>query len=101
VDGIANHEQATRPGSTRLHTEKLLGVGWKGVSMKSLGESLPEEQARVRKLIQLYRDPWLAGAGAFAAAMMEIALKEADQAVMSGDPALMIAAYKNLKEFHE
>ncbi len=69
--------------------------------MKSLGESLPEEQARVRELIQLYRDPLLKGAGAFAVEMMEMELKKADQAVMSGDVALMIAAYKNLKEFHE
>jgi hypothetical protein len=69
--------------------------------MKSLGESLPEEQARVRKLIQMYSDPLLAGAGAFAATLMELALREADQAVMSGDIAGMIIAYKHLKEFHE
>jgi hypothetical protein len=66
--------------------------------MKSLDESLPEEQARVRELILMYRDPSLAGAGAFTASLMELALKEADQAVMSGDIADIFIAYKNLRE---
>ena len=67
----------------------------------SLGEALPKEQARVRELVQIYRDPDLNGAGEIAARMMEAALKAADQAVMNGDIAAMIRAYNDLKDFTE
>ena len=69
--------------------------------MESLGEALPKEQARVRKLIELYRDPMLGGSGTFAAMMMEQSLQSADKAVMSGDIAEMIRCYNDLKEYHE
>jgi len=69
--------------------------------METLGDALPKEQARVRKLILLYRDPMLGGAGEFAARMMEASLQFADAAVMSGDVVKMIEAYNNLKEYHE
>jgi hypothetical protein len=69
--------------------------------METLGESLPKECARVRALITQYRDPLLNGAGMFAAAMMEQSLRNADQAVMSGDFIAMIAAYKDLQEYTE
>jgi hypothetical protein len=68
---------------------------------ESLGEALPKEQARVRKLILQYRDPMLCGAGNFAAMMMEKALKEADEAVISGDVVRMIQAYEDLKGYNE
>jgi hypothetical protein len=67
--------------------------------MESLGEALPKEQARVRELILQYRDPMLKGAGSLAAACMEVSLRNADQAVMSGDVAAMIAAYEDLKGY--
>lgn len=69
--------------------------------MGTLGEDLPKEQARVRKLILLYRDPALDGAGNFAASMMEELLRKADEAVISGDLVAMIAAYNDLKEYKE
>ena len=69
------------------------------MATESLGEALPKEQARVRRLILQYRDPILNGAGAFAALMMEESLKKADHAVMSGDVVAMIAAYQDLKEY--
>jgi hypothetical protein len=65
----------------------------------SLGEALPLEQARVRELIALYRS--IGPAGDFGAYLMEIALREADQAVMSGDVVAMIRAYEELKSFEE
>jgi hypothetical protein len=68
---------------------------------ESLGEALPKEQARVRKLIVRYRDPMLGGSGEFAARMMETSLQMADKAVMSGDLVAMINAYQDLKEYHE
>ena len=67
--------------------------------METLGESLPKQQARVRKLILQYRDPMLSGAGSFAAAMMEASLRSADQAVISGDIVAMIQAYEDLKGY--
>ena len=68
---------------------------------ESLGEALPKEQARVRKLITIYRDPMLGGSGEFAALRMEGSLQIADKAVMSGDLVAMINAYQDLKEYHE
>lgn len=67
--------------------------------MEVLGDALPKEQARVRELILQYRDPMLGGAGELAARMMEVALQEADKAVMSGDVVRMIQAYEELKGF--
>jgi len=67
--------------------------------MPSLGESLPLQQARVRKLILEYRHQDLNGAGEFAAALIEASLQRADQAVMSGDCLAMIEAYQDLKGY--
>ena len=67
--------------------------------MTTLGEELPKEQTRVRELILQYRDPDLKGAGNLAALMMEAALQAADQAIISGDIASMILAYKVLQGF--
>ena len=66
---------------------------------ESLGEALPKEQARVRELIIQYRDPMLNGAGNLAAMMMELSLQAADQAIISGDPIVMIKAYNDLKGY--
>lgn len=64
--------------------------------MESLAEALPKEQARVRELIVMYRDPALNGAGNLAAAMMEQSLAAADRAIMSGDVVSMIRCYEDL-----
>lgn len=69
--------------------------------IQTLGDALPKEQERVRKLVQMYRDPLLNGAGEIAARMMEQSLKEAELAVMSGDLRKMIVAYQDLKEYTE
>jgi hypothetical protein len=65
----------------------------------SLGEALPKEQARVRKIILQYHDPMLNGAGAFAACLMEQDLQKTDEAVMSGDVVEMLRMYQKLKEW--
>ena len=67
--------------------------------MSSLAEELLKEQARVRELINIYRDPILKGAGELAALMMEQSLQKADKAIISGDIVKMIQCYKDLKEF--
>ena len=69
--------------------------------MESLGEALPKECARVRKLILLYNDPELNGVGKFASMMMEQSLKNADKAIMSGDIVEMLKCYEDLKGYTE
>ena len=69
--------------------------------MESLADALPAEQARVRKLITLYRDPALNGAGELSARMMEMSLQAADKAAASGDVVGMIQAYEDLKGYSE
>lgn len=61
----------------------------------SLGDAMPLEQARVREVIALYRS--LGPSGAPAAYLMEQDLAAADRAVMSGDVAQMIVAFKKLQ----
>lgn len=69
--------------------------------MSSLGEEYPKEQARVRAI----RDQYVECRGMpqvnveFAIALMDAALKEADEAAVSGDLPRMIRAYSALKEF--
>jgi hypothetical protein len=67
--------------------------------IKTLGEALPEQQARVRRLIGIYRE--IGESGSFAIAMMEAALQRADKAAISGDVVEMMRAHEELKEFHE
>ena len=62
----------------------------------TLGEALPLEQARVRRLITVYRD-LPDGVGSIGATLMELTLQEADQAVASGDVVAMMVAYERLK----
>jgi hypothetical protein len=62
----------------------------------TLGEALPQEQARCRELLTQYKQ--IGPAGVFGAAMIEAALKRADQAVMSGDPVAMLRTYDELKK---
>lgn len=67
--------------------------------METLGEKLPEEQARVREVLGHYKE--IGPAGAFGAVMIEELLRKADEAVMSDDLVRMIAAYNDLKEIKE
>jgi len=70
-------------------------------SITTLGDALPLECARVRKLITTYRDPILNGAGEIAARMMEASLQNADNAMVSGDVVAMMQAYEDLKGYSE
>lgn len=62
---------------------------------QSLGEALPLEQARCREVLVEYRK--IGPAGSFGAAMIELALRRADQATISGDIVGMLQAYEELK----
>lgn len=63
---------------------------------KSVGDDYHVQQARVRKLQQYGRD--IGSAGAFYVAVCEQALREAEQAAISGDPARILRAYQAMKE---
>jgi hypothetical protein len=65
-------------------------------NMKTLGEALPEECARVRKIMATYLT---FPGGQLAAAMMEASLKLADQAMVSGDVVAMMRCYEDLKGY--
>ncbi len=65
-------------------------------NINTLGDALPKEMARVREVLGLYRE--IGPAGAFGAMGIEQKLRQADQAVMSGDIVAMLRAYQDLKE---
>ena len=67
--------------------------------IESLGEALPKEMARVREVLGQYKA--LGPNGAFGAAFIELDLRAADQAVMSGDIVAMIRAYETLKKIED
>ena len=64
--------------------------------MDTLGEALPQEMARVTKLITIYAQ---FPAGAFAIAMMQRDLDLAARAMAEGDITGMMSAYESLKEY--
>lgn len=67
--------------------------------MKTLGEALPGEMARVRDLVMpAYIE--LGAAGHFALSLMRAALDRAAHAMIAGDLPAMLAAHEELKGFH-
>lgn len=63
---------------------------------ESLSEVLPREMARVREVLGHYRE--IGPDGNFGAAMIEVSLREADLAVMSGDLVKMLRSLKDLQD---
>jgi len=59
---------------------------------KSLGADYPNEQERCRKLLSEYLE--LGSAGTFGHAAISRALREADEAAISGDAVRILRAYK-------
>lgn len=66
-------------------------------SPTTVGADFPNQQARVRKLIEDYRS-LSDNAGAFGALMMEQALQRADAAMASGDVVEILRAYQEMAE---
>ena len=62
---------------------------------ESLAQALPKEMARVREVLGHYLE--IGPAGMFGAAFIEQELREADNAVMSGDLVRMLRAYERLQ----
>lgn len=65
----------------------------------TLADELPRQQERCRNLLKLYEE--IGVAGAFAAAFIRLALREAEQAAASGDVVRMLLACEELKGFKE
>ena len=66
--------------------------------METLADALPKEMARVRTVLGYYKE--IGPAGRIGALMIEQSLQWAAEAVMSGDVAKMIAAYKDLRFYN-
>jgi hypothetical protein len=62
----------------------------------NIADAMPVELARARELLAGYKA--IGPAGSFGAAMIEMEIRKADEAVASGDAVAIIAAYKALKE---
>ncbi|WP_257303431.1 hypothetical protein [Geothrix campi] len=65
----------------------------------SLAEALPQEQARVREVLAIYKS--LGAAGVIGAAMIEDDLRAADRAIATQDIVAMLRCYQTLKQIHE
>ena len=66
--------------------------------VKTLGEELPREMARVRdKVMPAYQS--IGTAGVFALAMMRADLDAAARAMAEGDVVAMLRAYESLKGY--
>ena len=63
--------------------------------IKTLADAFPQEQARVRELLGVYKS--LGPTGAFGAVMIEQALRRADAAAASGDVVAMLRSLEELK----
>lgn len=63
--------------------------------METLADALPKEMARVREVLGHYRE--IGPAGAIGAAFIELDLRAADKAVMSGDVVAMIQSLETLR----
>jgi hypothetical protein len=61
----------------------------------SVGLEFPKEQARCREVLQQYRD--IGPAGFFGVAMIEATLRQADQAMASGDIVAILQAFQAMK----
>lgn len=67
------------------------------IEQATLADAYPAEQKRVRELLaEAKRLP--PQSGFFYVAVCEAALREADQAALSGDVVAMLRAYKAMKE---
>ena len=64
-------------------------------NIRTLGDELPKQQARVRELLIAYRE--IGSGGVIAADFLERVLNKAAKAILSGDVAEMIVSYNELK----
>ena len=67
--------------------------------IETLGDALPKEMERVRKLMKNYEA--IGPAGTFACAMMKHDLDTAQRAISEGDTVAMLRVYQSLKGFEK
>jgi hypothetical protein len=65
----------------------------------TLGDAFPEQQARLRELLGLYKG--IGPAGVFGVAMIEDCLRRADRAAIEGDVVAMVQLFDEMKGFKE
>jgi hypothetical protein len=63
--------------------------------VSSIGEDFPNQQANARELLAMYRE--IGPAGQFGEAVVEHALRCADEAMASGDIVAIMRSYAELK----
>ena len=63
---------------------------------ETLGDAFPREQARCRELLGAYKE--IGPAGAFACAVVNRILRDADDAAASGDVVRMLRSHEAMKE---
>ncbi len=63
---------------------------------ETLGDGYPKEQARLRRLLEVYRE--VGPIGAFGHAAISDVARRADEAAISGDLVEMIRMYREMKE---
>lgn len=66
---------------------------------ENLMDGLLNEIERVSGMISEYQQPYLRGAGVFAAALMKIDVDQAKKAISCNDIVAMISSYEKLKEY--
>lgn len=64
---------------------------------KTLGDALPDEIARVTKILGYYTE--IGPAGLFGTMMIRASLDRATRALASGDVIAMIQSFEDLKEY--
>jgi hypothetical protein len=62
---------------------------------ETLGDAYPKEQARLRKLLEVYKE--IGQPGAFAHAVISDVARRADKAAIEGDLAEMIRMFKEMQ----
>jgi len=64
--------------------------------VSSVGEDFPKQQARVRDVLEQFKK--IGPAGAIGAALIEHSLRQADDALASGDVLKILVAYDGLRK---
>ena len=64
--------------------------------MSTVASEFPKQQARCRELLEVYRE--IGPAGAFGAAVIERTLREADEALASGDVVAMVRVFAKMRD---
>ena len=65
------------------------------MTITTLGDDFPREQARLREVLGYYKEIGLAGG--FGVALIEDILRRADEAAIEGDLPAMIRVYQEMK----